>query len=204
MRVAAVAIALLALGAPTTYAAVYDFTIELPASPGAGGRGVAPQQRLTFSLDTATAQVLTSNLVFSVFTVVPGTEFSPLPLTVFTYGTNETTITSSMLAVSPLILEFNDRSIPTGYILSSGLVGHPSMTALSSGTGTSITFPTGVPLPVTNLINEMYLRQDGTVFVTLEPATTVPEPGGWLVLGGALGVLCGCRRRGARSVATAD
>ena len=200
MRVVAVVIALIAVGMPTAHAAVYDFTVELPASPGAGGRGVAPQQRLTFSLDTAQAQILAAS---PGSTAAPTTEFSPKPLTVFTYGTNVTTISSSMLTVSSQILNIYDPSLSNVYILRSGLFSYPSMTALSSGTGTSITFPTGIPLPVTNVSNELYLRQDGTLFVTTEPATTVPEPAGWLVLGGALGVLGGCRRRGVRSAATA-
>ena len=193
MRVAALVAVVTGLAIPTvSHATVYDFTIELPASPGSQGRGVALQQRLTFSLDTTQAQFIPA---------IPAqfspsyTFFSSFPLTIFTYATNSTSISSGSLDVTSLEFDFLAPLSPYVYRLDSGTFSRPSTTPLSYGQGTAISFPVGVSLPVTNESNTLYLRQDGTLFATLDAATSVAEPSGWAVFCTALLMVAGWRWR---------
>ena len=182
MRVAALVAVVTGLSIPTvSYATVYDFTVELPASPGSQGRGVAPQQRLTFSLDTTQAQFIPPAQFSPSYTF-----FSTFPLTIFTYATNATSLSNSSLDVTSGGFGFHDPSSTYVYLLDSGTFSRPSTTPLSFGQGTAISFPVGVSLPVTNESNTLYLRQDGTLFATLDVATSVSEPSGWAVLCTAL------------------
>ena len=156
MRIAASVISLIAITASQpSVAAIYDFTVELPASLGApGGRGVAPMVRLSFELDTA--QATTGPTFYSQSTTI----FPSVPVTVFTYLTASTTTVDYYLGILPFSFDLTDLTHQNDtYVLDS----HPVQ--FSSGIGTGITFTTG-SLPADYVDFLGYRRQNGTVTVT--------------------------------------
>ena len=185
MRYAAFVLSLIALTAPKpSVAAIYDFTVELPASLGApGGRGVAPMVRLTFELDTA--QATTGPTFYTQSTTV----FPSVPVTVFTYLTASTTTVNYYLGILPYSFDLTDLTYQNDtYVLDSHFI------QFSSGIGTGITFAIGsAPADYVDFL--AYRRQNGTVTVTQASAASVPEAPSWTILCAALGVVAGWRRR---------